>query len=90
MAYVLVLTREERKAIDWVGGRYEHGDKLYSVLCAAVWSPEESDWDSLGDITFTIPEHVAWRVGEIIEAGSLECFADELKAKLLEFAGRIV
>lgn len=90
--YTLTLTRDERKAIDWVGSRYDHGDKLYSVLSAAQWAPDDADWDSMGDITFTMPENVAWRVADIINAddGSLACFADELKAKLWDFAAKIV
>lgn len=89
MAYSLTLTKSERDAIDWVGYRYRHGDELYKLLCECQWTPDDLDWDSELDITFSIPEHIAWTIGEIIDDG-LDCFADEFCIKLHQFRNRIV
>lgn len=90
MAYKLTLTQAERKAIDWVGGRYRHGDELYSLLWGkSVVTPDDADWDDPRDMVFTVPEHVAWTISEIINEG-LDCFAPELQHKLYEFQGSIV
>lgn len=88
--YRLTLTNGERAAIDWVGGRYRHGDELFGLLiseCEAI--PDDVDWDAPETITFTIPEHVAWAIGDIVDEG-LDCFADELVAKLRRFRDGIV
>ncbi len=91
--YHLTLTHEERKAIDWVGYRYGHGDNLYSLLWAqSEQTPNDVDWDSPQDITFAIPEHVAWEIQEIAEECEYrwDCFADSLASKLTDFCGQIV
>ncbi len=47
--YSLTLTREDRKAIDWIGDRYAHGSDLKRLL----WNNDDVDTDSdaeeLGD-----------------------------------------
>ena len=91
--YHLTLTHDERKAIDFAGYRYGHGDDLYKVLwtdCKA--NPEDADWDADCDITFDIPEHAAWKIHEIGEECELrwDLFADELATKLTDFVMRIV
>jgi len=95
--YTLTLTSDDRKAIDWIGNRYRHGDNLRSLL----WSEcdqhaiENSngnpyhDWDSPQMIQFDIPENVAWQLVEIIGEG-LDCFSDDLCSRLWEFAAQVV
>lgn len=41
--YTLTLTSGERKAIDWVGHRYAHGDDLSNVLLSCDWVCLEND-----------------------------------------------
>ena len=88
--YTLILTHDERKAIDWIGNRYSHGDELFTSLCFII--NDSDNWDSDGDITFTIPEFCAWDINEIIKENNyaLECFSDELKAKLIHFSEQII
>ena len=91
MAYHLTLTAGERKAIDWVGHRYAHGDDLYDVLASADnWDHEE--WDSSYSITFTLSEPQAWEVAEIRSAcdGLWDCFDDDLRWKMEQFCADIV
>lgn len=90
--YSITLTPEDRKAIDWVGYRYAHGDDLYKVLadCQAEpdsdpANPDNDSWDSKVNVTYTIPEHHAWTIRDIIELDNLACFAECLTSKLWEF-----
>ncbi len=88
--YRLTLTREERKAIDWVGPRYAHGNDLFSVLLDYI--PEDKEWDSEEDITFNLPEHVAWRIREIAEEVNhqWDCFSEALSRKMEDFLEKVV
>ncbi len=91
--YQLTLTAGERKAIDWVGYRYSHGIDLYRLLWAnSVISPDDADWNADCDIAFSVPEHVAWQIGEMGEEGNYQwdCFAPELAEKLTDFCMAIV
>jgi hypothetical protein len=94
MAYTLTLTRDDRRAIDWIGGRYRHGDELFQLLCDCRWEAADADgaedWDSHGGLTFHVPEYVAWELSDIIDADGLACFGRELCDKLRAFQGRIV
>lgn len=96
MPYTLTLTREERKAIDWIGGHYRHGTELASILIVkCFWDDGEgclTDWESPYDIKFSMPEHVAWEIKDIIDEnnGALECFDRELVKKLYKFCDQIV
>ncbi len=54
--YSLTLTAEERRAIDWVGDRYNSGKGVGLVLDC---NPADRAWSDDGDITFPISEHVA-------------------------------
>ncbi len=94
MAYHLTLTHAERRAIDWVGHRYSHGDNLYSLVWGQNTSalPDDADWDDERDITFNLPEHVAWQINDIGEEDNFlwTCFARELSGKLNTFCDRIV
>jgi len=62
--YTLTLTADERRAFDWVGDRYNSG-KVASLLRDCI--PEDREWSDDGDITFTIPEHIAWEINELAE-----------------------
>jgi hypothetical protein len=86
---LLTLTADERDAFDWVGGRY-HAGRVAALLLGCL--TESDDWAGPDDITFRVPEHVAWEIGELRddESGSWPCFADGLRAKLNEFCDRVV
>ena len=92
--YQLTLTIAERRAIDWVGNRYAHGTDLYKLLWASGCEafPNDADWDNTSDITFYVPEHVAWQINEIGEECNYlwDCFAASLGAKLCEFCCKVV
>lgn len=100
--YSLILTHEERKAIDWIGNRYATGDELYRLLSTCertiISSPPMWDWLDGGDwiqnvdIQFNIPEHIAWQIKELFEQEELTfpCFSEGFKSKLLEWYWRIV
>jgi len=93
--YTLILTSEDRKAIDWIGNRYRHGNELFSVLwseCDQHATGSCSDclnWDSPQPIRFDIPENVAWHIVEIIYEG-LDCFSDDLRSRLWEFTDKVI
>jgi hypothetical protein len=88
MSYTLTLTQAERKAIDWVGNRYRHGDELADILSA---SDCPGNWHDTGELTYTISEPDAWMIREIIdEDWHLSCFARDLVDKLHSLYERIV
>ena len=72
--YTLTLTADERRAFDWVGSRYNSG-KVADLLSDCL--PEDREWSDEGDISFVIPEHVAWEINELAEEEdySWACFA---------------
>ena len=84
--YTLTLTADERRAFDWVGDRYNSG-KVADLLLDCI--PEDREWGDDGDITFTIPEHVAWEINELAEEEdySWACFAPALAGKLNDLCG---
>lgn len=90
MAYKLTLTHTERRAFDWVGFRYNSGDigRLLFLECC----PEDAEWSEPGDITFTIPEHIAWEIRDLAEEENCgwPCFCTALRDKLNEFLETIV
>lgn len=86
--YKLILTPEERKAIDWIGGRYAHGYDLYHELVQNC--DQDGDWESDDLVSFRIPEHIAWSISELIDQDNLACFAESLKIKLFTFQAGIV
>ena len=97
MEYKLTLSYGERKAIDWIGYRYFHGDDLYKLLRQGkktnpTMPSDEIEWSGNYDITFELPEHVAWEIKDGIEDENCElsCFADTLKEKLLTFIDGII
>lgn len=91
--YQLTLTAAERKAIDWIGHRYRHGNDLYSLLwCECNSAPADADWNSNCDITFAIPEYAAWELNNIADdcEHRWDCFGPELVEKLEDFCMAIV
>lgn len=93
--YKLVLTKGDRDAIDWVGGRYSTGNDLRKLLITCEYEGE-GEWDEPGDIMFDIPEHTAWEIKELIDEEtnggrtSIPCFDRSLSEKLWEFVDKIV
>jgi len=85
------LTIGERQAIDWAGYRYATGDDFRDLLFEAEWEGGE-DWDCPGDLTFLIPEHVAWDADRLFaeEEYTFPCFAPCLASKLMDWVGGIV
>jgi hypothetical protein len=83
MSYHLTLELSERRAIDWIGHRYAHGDELRDALtdesvcqfvCQApgdeLTEDEQDDtWNAPYPITFAMPEHIAWMIRESIMSG---------------------
>ena len=97
MAYKLMLTSQERRAVDFIGYRYSNGEDLFAALwteCTA--EPEGEEWDSDSNITFDVPEHIAWRIAENaqLEDGDSEytfpCFSGDLNEKMQEFCWNII
>lgn len=89
--YTLILTSDERKAIDWIGDRYSHGYDLYSLLVQSYWITS-ANWDDNCDIEFRIPENIAWQIQEIGEECQYrwDCFAPGFAHKMNEFCDKIV
>ncbi len=97
--YSLTLTHSERTAIDWIGDRYATGSQFRDLLehDDCLWTPRDdssatANWDWDCDITYTIPEHIAWKIREEFEQDNYEfpCFAPEFASKLQQFAMQIV
>lgn len=91
--YKLILTHDERKAIDFVGGRYATGDPLYSLLWSFCQQEDNPyDWDSEEDIEFHIPEHIAWEIRDLsaMEQDLWPCFSYEFTMKMSLFINKIV
>lgn len=90
--YTLTLTHSERKAFDWIGYRYATGDDFARVLRRSEWGEDGVEWDDAGDITFSIPEHIAWELNRLAESEdyAFPCFAPELVDKLSDFLNAIV
>lgn len=93
MPYALTLTHEERKAIDWVGHRYAHGDELREILdaCDTV-SDDDCSWGGDEELTFVIPEHKAWDIQSIGEESNWrwDCFSPGLVSKLNRFCAGVI
>jgi hypothetical protein len=52
-------------------------------------APEDAEWYSEGDITFAVPEAVAWEIAEMAEE-RWPCFAPSLAEKRNAFCAAIV
>lgn len=95
--YSLTLSKKERDAIDFVGDRYSTGYDLKQALSKAAKQPTDTEWEEDGDITFAIPEHVAWEIKELAEQEgggegkySFPLFAPALVSKFISFLDKIV
>jgi len=91
--YTLLLTYEERMAIDWVGNRYDNGNNLYKILwgyCETI--PENADWNSREDITFQISESSAWAINDNGDRENYlwPCFSSAFAQKMQSFCDNIV
>ncbi len=88
--YTLTLTAEERRAFDWAGDRYAAG-AVADLLRECI--PEgQPGWEDDGDISFFLPEHMAWRVRDLAEeeGNAWPCFAPGLVEKLNDLCWGIV
>lgn len=89
--YRLTLTASERSAFDWVGDRYLTGDRFATLLCTCDATESDTDWEGPEDITFLVPEPVAWELRDLAEQeGGFPCYAEELTAKLWAFLDKLV
>jgi hypothetical protein len=92
MAYQLTLTRDERRAFDWVGDRYHAGtiSDLLRMYCTVT--DDAFGWDDDVTLTYVVPEWVAWQINDLaeLENHAWPCFGEELKAKMVDFCGKIV
>jgi hypothetical protein len=87
--YKLILTHQERRAIDFVGYRYPNGDDFCKLLLEASWELDV-DWSDPTDIIFEIPEHLAWEIRDLLVDDQLTLFADELRVKIYDFCFAVV
>jgi hypothetical protein len=87
--YSLSLTSDERQAFDWVGSRYNSG-KVADLLLDCM--PEDREWSDDGDISFDLPEAIAWEINQLAEKEgySWPCFGRDLVEKLNELCWGIV
>lgn len=87
--YQLSLTHEERKAIDWVGHRNWNGHQLNLYLSHCDYVGE---WDCDVEITFSIPEHIMWKIGRSwsLENCEIPYFSEELSSKFLHLFDSVV
>ena len=96
MSYKLTLTKEDRKAIDWIGDRYSGAPALFRAW-QRVETDENRAWNDDGDFNLVIPEHVAWDIRQAADedaqgdyASLWPCFAPSLRDKLNAFLDSIV
>ena len=80
--YNLTLTSSERKAFDFNGYRYFWGDDAQSILIECMGPDDE--WDNDDDITFIIPEHMAWELNEHWDREDFGCVSDNLIGKIYD------
>jgi hypothetical protein len=89
--YSLTLTKSERDAFDWVGGRYDSSGDAMARLIRTGTGPDDS-WFEPGDVTFNIAEHIAWEMNDLAYAEDYQftCFSADLHSKMMDFLGKIV
>jgi hypothetical protein len=89
--YTLMLTKDERKAIDFVGNRYWNGYDLQDLLQDGE-VVADGEWDSDGDVRYAIPENIAWDVVSAWELEEKQCplFGPDLTVKIVTFLESIV
>ncbi len=88
--YALTLTANERKQMDWVGGRYAHGHDMYTILQRECESSPDVDWDDESNITYAIPEHVAWCIANLLDESNYDCLSSSFVSKLTAFLDCII
>lgn len=89
--YKLTLTYDERRAFQWVGDRYNSGP-IYRLLCCECEQTPDVEHDENVDITFAVPEHIAWQIRDLAEEedSMWPCFNGTLTLKLNKFLSEIV
>jgi hypothetical protein len=92
--YRITLTAEDRRAIDWVGGRDWTGYDLYARLWVRSEQDEagEMEWDGHGEMTCVVREYIAWEIHDKWENNgcTIPHFAPSLASKLQRFIDSIV
>lgn len=103
--YILTLTHDERRAIDFVGHRYWNGDDLYQVLSLPSTKftlptsvPMMDDltvddlWEQPCDITFEVEPAMVTMLREKWEEENGLCplFSPELEGKIEVFFNRVI
>jgi hypothetical protein len=92
MSYELILTADERKAIDWVGNRDWNGYDLSDLLLDCLSDTDEWNSSDGRPIKFIIPEHIAWDIMVLYEdaENGIPHFSLEFAAKIQQFLDSIV
>ena len=87
--YTLDLTREDRRAFDWIGDRYNAGQVAFILIDHL---PDDCEWTDEGTISFDVPEASAWEIQRLAEEEGFHwpCFDRGLREKLNEFIDQIV
>lgn len=90
MAYDLTLSSGERQAFDEIGDRYSTGNDVADLLRENM--PDGCEWGDEGDITFDLPEHVAWEINDLSgeEDHLWPCFDTVLREKMTDLCDSIV
>lgn len=89
--YTLTLTRGERLAIDFVGGRYDHGDDLQRMLNSVHCEQAVThNWDDDVDFVYEFEEFEAWEFRDAYHESRFDLFADSFRRKLYAFMDAIV
>lgn len=86
--YQLTLTTDERAALEWIGGRYDHGQPLIDILLSTKY---KGWWWGMETIEFNIPEHKAWEIKQLIgDKFILDCLSEDLNHKIMKFIENII
>ena len=65
--YRLTLSLSDRRAIDFVGGRYSCGDELWALLHeSGVVCFADNEWNEEGDFIYNLPEWAAWNLCDLM------------------------
>lgn len=66
MCYKLTLSLSEREAFRFIGDRYATGMGVARLLYLYCMFGGDQ-WEQEGNITFDIPEHIAWQIQDLSE-----------------------
>lgn len=86
--YTLTLSRDERRAVEWVGNRYWNGDEFRFILMDCI--NHGSEWDDAGPVTFFVDEFQAWNILDLSRSDGWTCFSPAFVDKLELFLEKIV